>query len=129
MGLLEAGAEARAARAHAGEADRDRLGQSRLRVGHSLEQACLARRWRTQERAQRVLAAIEERARRSGCERALELVGGRARREHEVASAELAAEPCGARLEVAERASKKSLIRFFSVRRSISSIFLIASAV
>ena len=136
-GLLEAGGEARGAAADVREADRDRRLEPRHgSAGAARSKLVLAVGGHAEERTGRVVAAVEAASRAAARrERPLERVGRRRGGEDEVAPVEVAAEPGRAALERRRATSppascsKKSLIRFFSVSRSISSIFLSATAV
>ncbi len=92
------------------EADRDRRLQALLELADACQQPLLAVVQDAQERARRVVAAVEEGAGRRRRERTLELVGGRGGGEDEIALVEVAAEPGGAALEPGQRLAPGELL-------------------
>ena len=132
--LLEAGREARSAATDVREPDRDRRRQPLLELADARHQALFTGGRNTQERAGLLVAAIEESSLgQPPRERALELVRGRGgggeRSRWSRSQPSRAARPSRPGSDSPRAScSKKSLIRFFSVSRSISSIFFRATA-
>src|SRR5947208_12744680 len=91
-GLLEAGGEARRAPADVREADGDGRHELRLDAAYRVDQPFDSRRRDAQQAADRLVATVEERARRDVRERPLEPVLGRIGHEDHVGSVERAAE-------------------------------------
>src|SRR5262249_14596706 len=92
------------------DADRDRRVEPRLDAAEGLEHSAFRTGREAEEPPDRVVAAIEQRARSERRERALELVGRRGRRDHEVARVEVAPEPRRPLLEAAQHLAAGELL-------------------
>src|SRR2546423_9541514 len=100
-GLVEAGREARGAPADIREADGDGRYELRLEAAYRVDHPFASRRRDAQQAADRLVATVEERARRDVRERPLEPVLGRIGHEDHVGSVERAAELLRAREDAA----------------------------
>src|SRR6266550_4688037 len=109
LSLLEACLETRGALARIGHADRRVALEPGMQFPQLLHQAGRAIRWDAKKTADGIVAAVEERPRRSSCQRLLERVVG-AGSNDQVTLVEVAAQPRGTSFQIAKDAASGELL-------------------